>query len=94
MQQDYQTSDTAMNASLAVYIFCIAFFPLIWASFSDKGGRRPVYLISFLVALAGNIGCGVSLNIAMFIAFRALSAIGSSSVKYETHICNGHQQVE
>ncbi|KAI8146110.1 major facilitator superfamily domain-containing protein [Fennellomyces sp. T-0311] len=80
MQEYFQTNDTAMNASLAIYIFFIAFFPLIWATFADIYGRRPIYLASFMIAVVGSVCCAVSVNIGMFIAFRALSAIGSSSV--------------
>ncbi|KAL1933038.1 hypothetical protein VTP01DRAFT_8716 [Rhizomucor pusillus] len=80
MQLYFQTSDTAMNASLAVYTYFLAFFPLIWATFGDLFGRRPIYLVSFLIAVAGIICCSFSTNVAMFIVFRAISAAGSSSV--------------
>lgn len=81
MQLYFQTSDTAMNASLAVYTYFLAFFPLIWATFGDLFGRRPIYLVSFLIAVAGIICCSFSTNVAMFIVFRAISAAGSSSVR-------------
>ncbi|KAG1055827.1 hypothetical protein G6F43_002235 [Rhizopus delemar] len=42
--------------------------------------RRNIYLISFLISVIGSICCAVSINVQMFIAFRAVSAIGSSSV--------------
>ncbi|KAI9264936.1 major facilitator superfamily domain-containing protein [Phascolomyces articulosus] len=80
MQEYFETTDTLMNASLAIYIYCLAVFPLIWATFSDVFGRRPVYLISFLVAIVGMACSAISKNITMFILFRAISAIGSSSV--------------
>ncbi|KAI7847545.1 major facilitator superfamily domain-containing protein [Circinella umbellata] len=80
MQEYFKTTDTLMNASLAIYIYCLAVFPLIWATFSDIFGRRPIYLISFLVAIAGMACSAISKNVTMFILFRAISAIGSSSV--------------
>lgn len=46
-------------------------------------GRRPIYLVSFAIAIIGSICCAVSVNIAMLIVFRAVSAVGASSV------CNG-----
>ncbi|KAI9315833.1 major facilitator superfamily domain-containing protein [Dichotomocladium elegans] len=76
----FQTTDTIVNASLSVYTLCLAFFPLIWATFGDQFGRRPIYIASFSVALIGMIGCALSINPAMFIGFRAVSAIGASSV--------------
>lgn len=80
MQYDLNTTDTAMNASLSVFTFATALFPLMWASFGDKFGRRPVYLVSFLISVIGSVCCALSVNVGMLIAFRAVSAIGSSSV--------------
>ncbi|KAI8140913.1 major facilitator superfamily domain-containing protein [Fennellomyces sp. T-0311] len=80
MQVALNTTDTAINASLSVFTFVTAFFPLVWASLGDRFGRRPIYLISFLFSVVGSICCALSKNIGMFIAFRAFSAIGSSSV--------------
>ncbi|KAI9244106.1 major facilitator superfamily domain-containing protein [Phascolomyces articulosus] len=80
MQQALNTTDTAINASLSVFTFVTAFFPLLWTMLSERFGRRPVYLISFFICFVGNICCAVSVNIGMFIAFRAVSAMGSSSI--------------
>lgn len=44
-------------------------------------GRRPIYLVSFAIAIVGSICCAVSVNIAMLIVFRAVSAVGASSVR-------------
>lgn len=43
-------------------------------------GRRKLYLISFSIAVLGTICCAESVNVAMFIVFRGVSAAGSSSV--------------
>lgn len=80
MQFYFDTTDTIMNASLSVFVFCLALFPLIWATFGDKYGRRPMYIISFLIAIIGMVCCAVSVNVTMFIVFRAVSAVGASSV--------------
>ncbi|ORY89210.1 major facilitator superfamily domain-containing protein [Syncephalastrum racemosum] len=80
MQEAFDTSDTAMNASLALFIFVTAFFPLIWAAFGDAIGRRPIYLISIFIAVIANVGCALSTNVVMLIVFRAVTGIGSSSV--------------
>ncbi|KAI9484053.1 MAG: major facilitator superfamily domain-containing protein [Benjaminiella poitrasii] len=79
MQNAFHTSDTVMNASLSVFTFFTAFFPLIWATFSDAYGRRSIYIISYFISLIGSICCALSVNAEMFIVFRAFSAIGSSS---------------
>ncbi|KAI9266846.1 major facilitator superfamily domain-containing protein [Phascolomyces articulosus] len=80
MQKALNTTDTSINASLSVFTFVTAFFPLPWAMLGDRFGRRPIYLVSFFISVIGSICCAISVNIGMFIAFRAVSAIGSSSV--------------
>ncbi|KAI8331554.1 major facilitator superfamily domain-containing protein [Chlamydoabsidia padenii] len=80
MQKVFNTTDTTMNASVSIFTFFTAFFPLLWATAGDRIGRRKIYLISFLISVIGSLLCGVSVNITMFIVFRAFSAIGSSSV--------------
>ena len=90
MQQALNTTDTSINASLSVFTFVTALFPLPWAVLSNRFGRRPIYLISFFISVVGSICCAVSVNIGMFIAFRAISAIGSSSVSqflFEINMC-------
>ncbi|KAI8990893.1 major facilitator superfamily domain-containing protein [Mycotypha africana] len=64
MQDYFQTNDTTMNASISIFTFFTAFFPLIWATFGDR---------------IGSLCCALSVNAQMFIVFRAISAVGSSS---------------
>ncbi|ORX60604.1 MFS general substrate transporter [Hesseltinella vesiculosa] len=80
MQKEFHTDDTTMNASISIFTFFTGFFPLLWASAGDIIGRRRIYLISFCISVIGSVCCGVSINITMFIIFRAISAIGSSSI--------------
>ncbi|KAI8150141.1 major facilitator superfamily domain-containing protein [Fennellomyces sp. T-0311] len=81
MQQDLQTSETAINAATtSIFVFFNASVPIIWASYSDVYGRRRIYLISIAIAIIGNACCAVSINIAMLIVFRIMSAVGSCSI--------------
>lgn len=34
-----------------------------------------------MIAVVGNVCCAISINVQMFITFRAISAIGSSAVR-------------
>ncbi|RUS19762.1 hypothetical protein BC937DRAFT_86956 [Endogone sp. FLAS-F59071] len=79
IQRDLDTTETLVNATLSMFTFFMAFFPLIWASFSDRYGRRNLYLISFIIYILGSIGCALSNNIALLIIFRGISAAGVSS---------------
>ncbi|CAO3657130.1 unnamed protein product [Mucor hiemalis] len=80
MQAYFNCSATTINASLSIFTFLNAIFPLIWAPSGEQFGRRKLYLISFSIAILGTICCAASVNVVMFIVFRGVSAAGSSSV--------------
>ncbi|CAD6448545.1 ddd63ed4-46f7-40fe-be80-76e9749d285a [Sclerotinia trifoliorum] len=72
--------------SLQIAIAGVA--PLFWKPLSNTFGRRPLFLISLLVSLVGNIGCAKSPTYASMAACRAIvsffispaAAIGSAVV--------------
>lgn len=74
------TSETLVNATVSIYIFCYGLFPVLWASFSDIYGRRLVYTLSTLLFVVGSVMCALSPNIGMLLVFRGIQAAGSSSV--------------
>ncbi|KAL1987935.1 hypothetical protein VTN96DRAFT_1919 [Rasamsonia emersonii] len=78
---DLKTTPTVTNLSLAFYMLAMAFTPLWWSSFSEKHGRRTVYLWSFLLFLIFSCLSAVSVNIAMLIIFRVLSGGAAASVQ-------------
>lgn len=61
-------------ASYSITILIIFTYPRIIL------GRKNIYLISFAISIVGNICCAVSVNIAMLIVFRGVSAVGTCSV--------------
>jgi Major Facilitator Superfamily len=48
--------------------------PLFWRPLSNRYGRRPVFLLSLICSLAGNIGCAKSPDYASMAACRAITA--------------------
>ena len=44
---DFHTTATITNFSVAVYMLAMSIFPLWWSSFSETVGRRTIYLVSF-----------------------------------------------
>ncbi|KAK5215083.1 hypothetical protein LTR72_011837 [Exophiala xenobiotica] len=62
--------------------------PLFWKPLSDRYGRRPIFTISLICSLAGNVGCAYSYSYASMAACRAIvaffispaAAIGSAVV--------------
>ena len=52
----------------------------IYGKLSDIFGRRPLFIFGVAVFLLGSILCGLSQNMAMFIAFRGLQGLGAGAL--------------
>lgn len=76
-----QTSTTITNLSISLYMLSMSIFPLWWSSFSERLGRRTVYLASFSLFVIFNALCALSNSIAMLIVMRMLSGGASASVQ-------------
>lgn len=48
--------------------------PLFWRPLSDRFGRRPIFLLSLICSLVGNIGCAKSPSYATMGLCRAITA--------------------
>jgi multidrug resistance protein len=62
-------------------MLAMSIFPLWWSSFSERLGRRTIYLASFALFVVFNCLCAVSNSIAMLIVMRMLSGGASASVQ-------------
>lgn len=81
MTTDLKTDTMMINVSVGIYLFSIGFFPLFWSSFSERFGRRSIYIISFSLYIGFTIGCSLSPNINALIVFRMFSGGCSASVQ-------------
>jgi multidrug resistance protein len=64
--------------STTLFILFLAVFPLFITPFANVYGRRPLYLIFTLVAIAGYVGSAAAPTWGGLIAGRVFSGIGSS----------------
>ncbi|KAL3461424.1 major facilitator superfamily domain-containing protein [Aspergillus heterothallicus] len=78
---ELNTTTTITNLTVALYMLSMAIFPLWWSSFSERLGRRTVYLVSFSLFIVFNVLCAVSSSISMLIVMRLLSGGASASVQ-------------
>lgn len=76
-----QTTTTVTNLSVSLYMLSMSIFPLWWSSFSERLGRRTVYLISFSFFVIFNALCALSNSITMLIITRMLGGGASASVQ-------------
>lgn len=70
---------TLATLTITVYMIVQGLAPSFWGSFSDVIGRRPIFVGTFIVYLASNIGLAVSKNYAELMCLRALQAAGSAA---------------
>jgi MFS family permease len=68
-----------VSLTITSYLVAQGITPVIWGSFADTLGRRPIYIASFTVYIIANIGLSFSPNFAVLLSFRALQAAGSAS---------------
>ncbi|KAJ5374766.1 hypothetical protein N7517_006772 [Penicillium concentricum] len=79
--KELHTTTTITNLSIALYMLAMSIFPLWWSSFSERLGRRTVYLASFTLFVVFNCLCAVSSSIGMLIVMRMLSGGAAASVQ-------------
>ncbi|KAL4865845.1 hypothetical protein BDV12DRAFT_173783 [Aspergillus spectabilis] len=78
---DLNATTTITNLTISLYMLSMSIFPLWWSSFSERLGRRTIYIVSFALFVVFNVLCAVSSSIAMLIVMRLLSGGASASVQ-------------
>ncbi|CAG7953216.1 unnamed protein product [Penicillium olsonii] len=81
MARQFHRTETEINVTVTVFMVVFAFGPLIWSSFADWKGRRPLYIISILIYILANVLlAAVPANYGALIVLRVVQAFGSSAV--------------
>jgi multidrug resistance protein len=69
------------NLSLALYLLSLGIFPLWWSNFGQVFGRRPVYIISFSIAIVFSVPSALAKSIGVLLVMRLLSSGALASVQ-------------
>lgn len=80
LQVDLKTSVSWAGWTLTAYSFGFVLMLPLSAKLSIRFGNRPVFLISVATFTLASLLCGLSTNIYMLIAMRAIQAIGGSGL--------------
>lgn len=72
---EFNTNGTVINISNAVYLIVLAISPCIMGPCGDIYGRRIIFILCLLLFTVTSLLTGFSRNLAMFYAFRSLSAL-------------------
>ncbi|KAK7998230.1 hypothetical protein PG989_006270 [Apiospora arundinis] len=79
LAKDLNVSLTQINLTVTTYMIFQGITPMFIGSFADATGRRPAYLICFVIYIGANIGCALAPNYAALLVLRMLQSAGSST---------------
>lgn len=68
--RDFGTSDTMVQASLALFLLGFALGNLVFGPLSDRHGRRPILIIGGLGFLAATLACAIAPTAESFVLAR------------------------
>ncbi|KAJ1653274.1 hypothetical protein IWQ61_006572 [Dispira simplex] len=80
IQEEMNTTSVMMKLTVSLYLVGMAIAPMIWGTVSDTLGRRPVYIVSFIIFIGACIGNALANSIGLLLAMRLIQSLGSSSV--------------
>lgn len=81
MVHDFDATPVTINLTVALYMLAMAIFPLWWSSFSERFGRRNIYLTSFSFFVLFATLSAVSRNVPMLVVMRFFTGGSSASVQ-------------
>ncbi|KAI0114393.1 major facilitator superfamily domain-containing protein [Nemania sp. FL0031] len=79
LSRDLHVSVTEVNLTVTTYMIVQAIAPMFVGSLADSAGRRPAYILCFIIYIAACIGCALAPNYAALLVLRAVQSAGSSS---------------
>lgn len=75
---DFHVSNSIINLTLTSYMIFQGLAPTIFGDLADMAGRRPAYLIGFVIYIGACIGIAVCDSYAALLVLRCLQSTGSS----------------
>ncbi|RDA92665.1 hypothetical protein CP533_3730 [Ophiocordyceps camponoti-saundersi (nom. inval.)] len=76
---DLDVTIAEINLTITTYMVFQGITPTLIGSLADTGGRRPAYILCFVIYIAANIGLALTPNYGALMALRCLQSAGSSS---------------
>ncbi|KAI4161106.1 MAG: hypothetical protein LQ342_005143 [Letrouitia transgressa] len=78
LAKDLKVSDELINLTLTSYMIFQGLAPTVFGDLADMVGRRPAYIVGFIIYTAANIGLALQNNYAALFILRCLQSTGSS----------------
>ncbi|KAI0008490.1 putative MFS transporter [Xylariaceae sp. FL0662B] len=78
LADDLHVSVSLITLTITTYLIFQGLAPSFIGNFSDRTGRRPAYIICFVIYIGANIGLALQNNYAALMVLRCLQSSGSS----------------
>jgi len=76
--KDLNVSSSAINVTVTTYLIVQGLAPMVIAGFSDNCGRRPAFILCFVIFMAANLGLGLQNSFVALLILRMVQSGGSS----------------
>ncbi|PNP52005.1 hypothetical protein THARTR1_07214 [Trichoderma harzianum] len=78
LAEELNVSISLINFTLTSYMIFQGIAPTIFGDFGDMAGRRPAFIVAFIIYLFANIGLALQRDYAALLVLRCLQSAGSS----------------
>jgi MFS family permease len=78
LANDFHVTPSLINLTITTYQIMQGIAPSVTGDFGDQAGRRPAYIICFVIYLGANIGLALQNSYAALLVLRCLQSAGSS----------------
>ena len=78
IQKDLHVSATLINLTITSFMIFQGLAPSIFGDLADMGGRRPAYILAFVVYLGANIAIALQTSYPALFVLRCIQSSGSS----------------
>ena len=78
ISRDLRVSNELVNLSLTTYMIFQGLAPTVFGDLADMTGRRPVFLLGFIIYIGANVGLALQDNYVALLVLRCLQSTGSS----------------
>ncbi|KAE8363262.1 citrate synthase-like protein [Aspergillus caelatus] len=75
---DLDVTSSQINLTITTYMICQGLAPTLTGSFADQAGRRPAYILCFLIYIASNVALALQHSYPALLILRAIQSTGSS----------------
>ena len=79
LARDLNVSVQLINLSVTAYIIMGGIAPAFMGDIADQTGRRPVYIVTYLFLVGGNLGLALQRDYVTLVVLRCVQAVGASS---------------